>query len=492
MSNTARVINSAFFSVAAKLLGKSLGLISTILIARILTPEDFGLIAIVSMALYLFDILSHAAGDQYIVQKSKISFYDLHTAWSLNLLLKILVACGFVLCANFIAAFFEHPELSSAIMFSAVILPLQACKSPKLLLFKRQLRFKPLFWLSFIERLFAVPVLIGLAVILGDYWAFLITDVLVASLGLVLSFVVAPTKLHFTFKRIRQQWAFSQWMMGKQLLGYARSQIDTLVVAKSYNAMLLGNYHMTRDLAMMPAHYLLSPAIEPLLAVLKNDRNDKPALLNNVAFSLLVVVSISAPILAIFTLFSQYIVYILLGKEWYIASQLLPVLSILFFYWCVVQVLDAALIALNKVRFLFVFDLLSVATIALSLAWAVSHDMNIVQLAWARGLSGLVVSLVLLVFVFYGFFSQLKPLVSLCSIILVITLIPLFFVNILGFTNFSFLENPNEPLGYSIIGIFTFLFIYASMFILLLAKCPHYHLVRIKSLIQINSVFKLN
>ena len=249
---------------------------------------------------------------------------------------------------------------------------------------------------------------------------------------------------------------------------------------------------MTRDLAMMPAHYLLSPAIEPLLAVLKNDRNDKPALLNNVAFSLLVVVSISAPILAIFTLFSQYIVYILLGKEWYIASQLLPVLSILFFYWCVVQVLDAALIALNKVRFLFVFDLLSVATIALSLAWAVSHDMNIVQLAWARGLSGLVVSLVLLVFVFYGFFSQLKPLVSLCSIILVITLIPLFFVNILGFTNFSFLENPNEPLGYSIIGIFTFLFIYASMFILLLAKCPHYHLVRIKSLIQINSVFKLN
>ena len=66
-----RVINSAFFSVAAKLLGKSLGLISTIIIARILAPEDFGLIAVVSMALYFFDILSHAAGEQYIVQSAR-------------------------------------------------------------------------------------------------------------------------------------------------------------------------------------------------------------------------------------------------------------------------------------------------------------------------------------------------------------------------------------------------------------------------------------
>lgn len=492
MTNASRVINSAFFSVAAKLLGKSLGLISTIIIARILAPEDFGLIAIVGMALYFFDILSHAAGDQYIVQKSRVSFYDLHTAWSLNLLLKVLIACAFVSCAHLIAAFFEQPELSCAFVFSAVILPLQAFKSPKLLLLKRQLRFKPLFWISFIERLFALPVLVSLAVILGNYWAFLITDVFVAALGLVLSFVIAPAKLHFTFKKIRQQWGFSQWMMGKHLLGYARSQIDTLVVAKSYNTMLLGNYHMARDLAMMPAHYLLSPAIEPLLAVLKNDRYDKPALLNNVAFSLLVVVSISAPILAILTLFSQPLVYILLGDKWQVAAQLLPVLGILFFYWCVVQVLDAALIALNKVRFLFVFDLFSMAAIALSLAWAVFYDMDIVQLAWARALSGLASALVLVVCVFFGFFSQLKPLVSLSSIILVITLIQLFLINVFGFANFSFSESTNESLVYSIIGIFTLLFMYGSMFLLLLVKCPHYHLVRIRSLIQANGMFKLN
>ena len=484
MTNASRVINSAFFSVAAKLLGKSLGLISTIIIARILAPEDFGLIAIVGMALYFFDILSHAAGEQYIVQKSRVSFYDLHTAWSLNLLLKVLIACAFVLCANHIAVFFEQPELSSAFVFSAVILPLQACKSPKLLLLKRQLRFKPLFWLSFIERLFALPVVVSLAVILGDYWAFLITDVFVVALGIVLSFVFAPAKPHMTFKKIRQQWDFSQWMMGKHLLGYARSQIDTLVVAKSYNNMLLGNYHMARDLAMMPAHYLLSPAIEPLLAVLKNDRYDKPALLNNVAFSLLVVVSISAPILAILTLFSQPIVYILFGEKWQVAAQLLPVLGILFFYWCVVQVLDAALIALNKVRFLFVFDFLSVTAIALSLAWAVFHDMDIVQLAWARAMSGLASALVLVVCVFFGFFSQLKPLLLLSLFILLITLLSCFPVYQFGLGNFSFEKRIIPSIFLSGLGMLVFVAFYVGIFAILLSKVRHYHLIRIKSLIK--------
>ena len=105
MSDASRVVNSAFLSVAAKLLGKTLGLFSTFIVARILTPEDFGFIAIVSMALYLFDILSHAAGEQYIVQKRSVGYFDLHTAWSFNLLLKLIIALVIMVCANGIAAF---------------------------------------------------------------------------------------------------------------------------------------------------------------------------------------------------------------------------------------------------------------------------------------------------------------------------------------------------------------------------------------------------
>ncbi|WP_420933490.1 oligosaccharide flippase family protein [Alteromonas sp. A081] len=483
MSDANRVVNSAFFSVAAKLLGKTLGLISIFIVARILTPEDFGFIAIVSMILYLFDILSHAASEQYIIQKNTVTYLDLHTAWSLNLLLKVVIALGIVVSAPFIAGFFDAVHLTDAIRVSAVILPLQALKTHKLMLLKRQLRFKPLFWLSLFERLFALPVLISLAVVLGNYWAFLATDLLVALFGLVLSFIVLKGKPHFTLKHIKLQWAFSQWMLGKHLLGYARSQVDTFIVAKSFNASLLGNYHMARDLAMMPAHYLLNPAIEPLLAVFKNDRDNQAELLNNVAFSLFVVFAISIPLLSALAFYAKPIVYVLLGENWRIAAELLPVLSILFFYWCIVQVLDAALIAMGRVQFLFTFDLLSLVTVALALAWSVSHEYSLLQLAWARSVTGLTTALILLVWLFAGHWRLLMPIVLLCAVLAGFSGAAMAPVWLLASEPFP---NAHVTLSHyiqSAIEVIMFGLVYALLFALLLIVSKQYHLVRLKQLV---------
>ncbi|GEA02413.1 lipopolysaccharide biosynthesis protein [Alteromonas sp. KUL17] len=483
MSNANRVVNSAFFSVAAKLLGKTLGLISTFVVARILAPEDFGFVAIVSMTLYLFDILSHAASEQYIIQKSTVTHLDLHTAWSLNLLLKVAIALGIVISAPFIAGFFDAVHLTDAIRMSAAILPLHALKSHKFMLLKRQLRFKPLFWLSLLERLLALPVLISLAILLGNYWAFLATDLLVALFGFVLSFVVLKGTPHFTLKHIKKQWVFSQWMLGKHLLGYARSQIDTFVVAKWFNVSMLGNYHMARDLAMMPAHYLLNPAIEPLLTVFKNDRDNQAELLNNVAFSLLVVFAISIPLLTALAFYAKPIVYVLLGESWRLAAELLPVLSILFFYWCIVQVLDAALIAMGKVQLLFTFDLLSLATVALALAWSVNHEYGLIQLAWARSITGLAMALILLVWLYAGYWRLLMPVALHCVVIAGFSGAAIAPAWLLAGEPF-----PNEQVTLwqyfqSAIELVLFGLVYTLLFALLLFVSKHYHLVRLKRLV---------
>lgn len=483
MSNAGLLVNSAFLSVAAKLLGRTLGLISIFIVARILTPDDFGFIAIVSMILYLFDILSHAAGEQYIIQKNTVTYFDLRTAWSLNVLLKIVIALTIVASAEFISVFFDAAHLTDAIRASAIILPLQALKNHKLMLLKRQLRFKPLFWLSLLERLFALPVLISLAIFLGNYWAFLATDLLVALFGLVLSFIVLKGKPHFTLKHIRLQWAFSQWMLGKHLLGYARSQIDTFVVAKSFTANLLGNYHMARDLAMMPANYLLNPSIEPLLAVFKNDRDNQAELLNNVAFSLLVVFTISVPLLTALAFYAKPIVYVILGENWRFAAELLPVLSILFFYWSIVQVMDAALIAMGKVQFLFMFDLLSLVTVAIALAWSVSHEYSLLQLAWARSVTGLATALILLVWLFAGHWRLLVPVVLLCFVIAGVSgaaMVPAWLLASDPFPNVHvtlshYIQSATELVIFGLV--------YALLFTLLLIVSKQYHLVRLKQLV---------
>jgi O-antigen/teichoic acid export membrane protein len=74
------LLASAAFSSGAKFVSRLIGLVSTLILARVLTPTDFAMIAIIAIVLHLFDILSHTGSEQYIVQKSEVCDVDLNTA----------------------------------------------------------------------------------------------------------------------------------------------------------------------------------------------------------------------------------------------------------------------------------------------------------------------------------------------------------------------------------------------------------------------------
>lgn len=409
MNVTNRVLTSAAFSASAKLLGKVVGLVSTLILARLLTPEDFGFIALVSIALYFFDILSHAAGEQYIIQKRTVSHFELHTAWSLNLILKTGIAILIVLGAGYIEFFFEKLGLKEAIQVSALILPLQALKSPVYILLKRQLKFSIIFWTSLTERIIGFPCVIVLALWLESYWAFVITDILVAVSAIIISYVVAKKVPVFSLKHVHKQWHFSKWMLAKSTVGYLRAQIDTLFVSKLFGASQLGNYHVSRDIAMMPAHYALSPAIEPVLAAFKDYKESLDELLKQVSFCLSIVILIAMPICWFVFVTSPAIIRVILGENWELAASLLPILIWLFFYWSLVQVAEMALLAIEKVKVLFIFDVLSLLAIFAVLSLASLENPTILLLAWIRVAIGFLSTLLLLLWMYRG---RLKLLIS--------------------------------------------------------------------------------
>ena len=393
-------MNSAILSASAKLISKLLGVISTVILARLLAPEAFGYIAVVSIALYFFDILSHVASEQYIIQKKRVSYAELNTAWTANFVLKVFICLIIIILSPWIAAFFERPELTDAFRASSLILPIQSLKTPAYILLKRQLKFSVLFWTSLIERLFAVPLVVTLAYFLKNYWAFIITDIAANILAVLLSYAFVKKRPRLSMQAIANQWHFSKWMMGKSIVGYMRSQCDTVVVSKFFSASLLGNFHMARELAMMPAHFLLGPAIEPLLSAFKNDKENEKDLLNNIAFTLIVVVLVAIPICVFIWQYSPQIVRVLLGQGWGAASELLPVLILLFLYWTMMQVAETALVAQAKVRLVFYIDCCSLTVILIGLVLAIRFSESLVLIAWTRAILGIMTCFIVLLLVF--------------------------------------------------------------------------------------------
>ena len=387
-SLTKKTLVSSAFSSAAQVLSKLLGLLSTLVVARVLTPDVFALAAILSITLYFVDVLGDVASETYILQKKRVSFLDIQSAWTLNLTIKI-CCCLLLACLAPIAArFFEQPSLTTPLQVATLVLPLQALCSVFFLKLKRHLKYGLLTLATFAERLVATILLISSALLFENVWAFVIADISGAFTLMVISYVLSQRRPVFTIAKVAEQWTFSKWIIGKQIAGYLRSQLDTLLVAKFFSATTTGHYYMARDVAMLPGRFLLGPAIEPLIASLRNEKLKRQALLEKVSLSYCVALLIASPIAIFVAYFADVVVLTILGPQWGIAAEYLPLLIFLFFYWVILQVTEQGLIARGKVSFLFYFDVFSLLFITCVLLTSLAAQTNILLLIEVRIAAG--------------------------------------------------------------------------------------------------------
>lgn len=394
MSATKKLFTSAAFSSGAKILQRALGLISTLILARLLTPDDFALIAIVTLSLYFFDVLSQSGSDPYIVQKQQVNNDDLNTSWTLDLLLKLSFFLLFILLASPIAAFFSQPQLVLGLQVASITLVINALRNPGIILFKRDLDYKYLFYLSLVQKIIGFIVVVYLAFTFKNYWAFIIADIVASLFFLVGSYVIHKFRPTLSLLKVREQWRFSKWYLCKNVVGYLRSQVDTIIVAKFFSTTQLGNYHMARDIAMLPAYNLLGPAIEPLLANFKDYKRDPANLGIRLTAVLCIVTFIATPIACFVALYPKLIIGVLLGEQWTLAVYFLPIMTMLFYYYVFLLVAESGFIAIGRVKDVFVFDLLSLFAHIIIFAVFLSLDYALIDLLWVRAIAGICLTLI--------------------------------------------------------------------------------------------------
>ena len=240
MTKLSDLSKGALLSAGAKLLSKFIGLISTLILARLLTPSDFGIIAAISIVLYFFDVFANVATEQYIMQKKRLRISELNTAWSINVVLKSLICLILICLSGLVASVLNKPEITTGLLVVSFVLPLNALKSSSLLQQKRMVRYQGIFALGVTEKLIAFVVVISSAILFKSFWSFIIADLVSTAAGVLLSYSWFKKSPRFTFVDWRQQLSFSSWMLGKNMVGYLRSQADTFFVSRLFSVNSLG------------------------------------------------------------------------------------------------------------------------------------------------------------------------------------------------------------------------------------------------------------
>ena len=122
MSASLKVLKSAGLLFGIQVVQRGLGIISTLILARLLAPEHFGIVALVTIALQFFELLVETGNRQYIVQKETLDDEDLDTAWSMDLLIKSTLAALVIASSPALARWFDEPALTAALAVAALAL----------------------------------------------------------------------------------------------------------------------------------------------------------------------------------------------------------------------------------------------------------------------------------------------------------------------------------------------------------------------------------
>jgi lipopolysaccharide exporter len=247
------------------------------LLARIIAPDQFGLMAIVLAVLALLEAVTEVGVAQAVIQNKRGTTVEfLNVAWWFGIGRGVLVAALALPLAGPVADFYDLPELAPLLMVAPLSVVLIGLSSPRIYALQREFRFGASLVSIQGAGLIATVATVALGLWLQSVWALLWGTIIEAFLRFVLSFVVAPFRpsLRWDPEARGELFLFTRGMAGLSLLTFLMMHADTFVLGKTVTVEALGLYTMAITLAAFPLMIfskVVQPLVVPLLARLQDD-----------------------------------------------------------------------------------------------------------------------------------------------------------------------------------------------------------------------------
>jgi O-antigen/teichoic acid export membrane protein len=363
-------------------------LLQLTILARLLSPEAFGLMGIALLAVRLLEVFTYTGMEYAVIQRPVLTETDTHTAWWVLLIRRLLLAAILFALAAPIATLFEEPAAESllrVLAFGQIILGLTSL-SP--ILFQRDLLFQKQVTISVAGLIGGAIAAIVSAYILRTAWALVIGTLVAATVTTIVSYQLHPYRPKRAFSRTtaKQFFNFGQWMFASALLFYAVSQGADALSGILFGAAALGLYQVSSRFAMLPSSHfgdvILNAAMPSYVKI-----QDQPDRLQNAFIRVLRITLIAimpATLLLVFIL--PPLVGVILGEQWLDAAELIPVIALAGFLQAFARTGSPLFLATGNPRIQLLMDLVG-ALALFALFYPLSQTLGIVGLAWAVVLS---------------------------------------------------------------------------------------------------------
>lgn len=318
--------NAYKWSVVTEIIAKFISPLTNMILARVLTPDIFGIVATITMIISFASLFADAGFQKFIIQhefKNKKEFHlNLNVAFTSNFIMSIFFWGVIIVFRDNISMSISDKDIGGAIALAGVVLPISALSSIQIAVFRRNFHFKDLFVVRFFFLLVPLFVTVPLAIITKDYWS-LIIGTIVGELSNS-AILTAKSKwkpmLYFDFHIFRGMFNYTFWILIESIVVWMSSYVGVFIIGSKMNTYYVGLYKTSLTTVTQIFGLITSSTSNVLFSSLSRLQNKKEILSKEYCSFIKCVAIFIAPIGVVIWMFRDLITVILLGNQWSEAS----------------------------------------------------------------------------------------------------------------------------------------------------------------------------
>jgi O-antigen/teichoic acid export membrane protein len=339
--------------IASKVLSRCVDLAALTVLARLLTPADFGLVAIAMSVLTIVEAVLELPITLALLALPERKRADFDTAFTLQLARGAVLASILIIAAWPLAAFYHDDRLIALLCVLSLAPVSSGLVSPRMTEYAIKLDFRPMFVMEILSKLVALVFSVGAALWSGSYWSLALGTLASPLTVVAASFVFAPYFPTLTLSKWNEFSGYLRWTTLTQMLTATNWQMDQLLLGRLVSRFELGAFSMASNLSGMPSQIFIGQTFKPLLVGFSLVRDDRRRLAQAYQKSVNSIVAVGLPLLVGMWITAEPLIRVILGDQWSEAAPSLQWLSLASIPYLFIGPVGPLVMTLNRPSIFF-------------------------------------------------------------------------------------------------------------------------------------------
>ncbi len=426
------------WSVAEKLGSMLMQMVVSIVVARLLMPEDFGVLAILTFFTALMAVVVDSGFSQTLIRKTEPTESDYKSVFLFNIVTSLVLYAVMTALSPAIAAYYNLPVISKIAPVLFLLLPVNALTVIQNTIFARQFRFATLSRINFASATIAGVTAITMAWCGFGVWSLVAQRLAQVTVKAVLLWWRGDwrCKGRFDFSALRAMSGFSFRLMGTDIISYLYNNIAQLFIGKMHSATTLGYYNQAQKLKELPVTSVVQSFQSVTYPALANVKGDKQKFADSYLRVLAITAAVIAPVMVGMVAVADDMFMLMLGQRWMPTVPYFKILSLAGLFYPISMIAYNVLKVAGDGGVILRLEIIKKAIMTIILVLAIPHSVT--AIAW-----GMVVMAVveLMLNALYSLrFAELKAFDLVCTLlpIALLTTAMYFAVRVVGYYTADF------------------------------------------------------